>query len=183
MIHYILLPAQERKALRWEYRLRLAIVTFLFISLALVFGIASLLPSYIYTYNQENEATLHLEALNKSRKASGADQDDKNLIINQSFALKMVAEEDKLDDVSVIEKIVALKPKNLIINSFENDHAVSTTTVGSVTVQGYAPTREGLLDFKKAFENDKTFANPELPISDLAKSKEINFSLKVSIRK
>jgi hypothetical protein len=50
----------------------------------------------------------------------------------------------------------------------------------TVVLQGKALTREGLIAFKKNLEQDKRFSGVELPISDLAKSKDIPFALRLS---
>ncbi len=191
MIHYILLPAQERHALRREYRLRLAIVCFFFFSLAMVLGITSMLPSYALTYNQENEAVAAQDALTKSRTASGADKVEKDLLLYQSIAEKIIAEDDKVDDVDIIQKILGDQKKGITLGWFQINHVLSTstqnskigTTTAEVVFQGKALTRDSLLQFENALENDPWFGAIELPLSDLAKSKDIDFNFKLRVRK
>ncbi len=183
MIHYILIPEGERRALRREYRLRITIVAFLFVSCALVVGIGSLLPVYIFSYGQEREAILREEAVRKSRIESGADQIEKDLIITQAIAERILAEKDPVSYTGLIQKILSYRKKEILVAAFEFTKDVSTSTLGRVSVQGKALSREALLEFKKSIEGDKTFTDIELPLSDLAKSKNLDFNLRFKIRK
>jgi hypothetical protein len=57
--------------------------------------------------------------------------------------------------------------------------AKSGTTTYSINLQGIAPTRNSLLSFKSNFENLAPGNKVELPVSELAKSSNINFSLQL----
>ena len=200
MIHYILLPAHERHALRREYRLRLAITVFLFISLAMVVGMVALLPSYVYTFNEETDALTEEVNLNNSRKASGADQIEKDLLANQVIAQKILAEEDRVDDTSLIERILSHRNKGINIYSFDISHIASSTpgtsgtanataprvassTLAIIEIGGKADTRENFLAFQKAIDSDPKLADLNVPLSDLAQSKDITFTFKFTFIK
>lgn len=183
MIHYILLPTEERHALRREYRLRLAIVMLFFVSCAVALGIVSLLPAYLYSRGQEKEALLRQEALLKSRKESGAEQIEKDLVVSEAIAEKIIANEEKIIYNELVQKIISHRKRDLHITSFALSREMTTTTLAAVTLQGRAGTRESLLDFKKQLEGDKTFLRIELPLSDLAKNKNISFSMRLKARR
>jgi hypothetical protein len=55
---------------------------------------------------------------------------------------------------------------------------VATSTY-NITIQGLAPTRNSLLTFKTNFENLAPGNKVDLPVSTLAKSTNINFSLQL----
>jgi hypothetical protein len=183
MIHYILLPKEERHALRREYRLRLAIITFFFISCAVAIGIASLFPAYFYSREQVLEAKVREEVLERSRRESGAAEIEKQLLTSQAIADKINAEKAPVVSEEVVQKIISHKRKDLFINSFTLVAQPSTTTLASVTLAGRAGTRDALLEFKKALEGDKYFHDIELPLSDIAKNKNITYELRLKIRK
>jgi hypothetical protein len=182
MIHYILLPAEERRALRREYRMRLTILTLLFVSTALVFGIIILFPSYIYSLNDEKDGLSHKEALLNSRKASGADQIEKDLLLNQATAQKISGEIQKVNFEDILQKVISYRKKGIILISFKFDRAPGTTTVGTLSMRGTSATRDALLGFKQSLQNDKMFADIDLPLSDLAKSKNIEFGIKLNVK-
>jgi hypothetical protein len=56
--------------------------------------------------------------------------------------------------------------------------AVGTSTV-EVVIRGTADTRDALVLFKRRLEQDPLISSVELPVSDLAKSKDITFALKL----
>jgi hypothetical protein len=183
MIHYILLPAGERHALRREYRLRLGIVLLLFVSFGLVIGMVSLVPSYLYTLSQEKRALVDKEAVQKSRIENGADQVEKDLVLSQAIAEKIWAEKDPVVYNMILEKIISHRKKSIQITAFQLNREVATTTIAKLSVEGKAPTRESLLQFKTELENDKTFTDIVLPLADLSKSKDLIFSMRLKVRK
>lgn len=180
MIHYMLLPKDEMKALRREYRVRLSIAVLFFLSCAVALGIAALIPSYIYTHSQQIEVAVRKAEIEKNRKASGADQIEKDLAESQIIAEKIARETDSISNSSVIEKVISHRIPSISLSSFEVARALGSTTPTKVIIQGKAQTREALLDFKKGLEGDSSFADIELPLSDLAKSKNITFAVRFS---
>jgi len=57
--------------------------------------------------------------------------------------------------------------------SYEND----SLNGKKISIQGTAPSREVLLSFRQAFENDNTFKQVDLPISNFVKGSNIQFYL------
>lgn len=184
MIHYILLPAEERHRLRREYRMRLAIVVFLFVSFILALGIASLFPSFFYSVNLEKDALAHKQALITSRKQSGAEKVESDLVLNQVTAQKISAEQNQVPFIDVIQRVLSHRKPDITIFSFAFDrNTTSTTTVGKLILTGKAATREGLLAFKKVIAEDKMFTDLALPLSDLQKSRNLDYTLTFTVKK
>lgn len=52
----------------------------------------------------------------------------------------------------------------------------------SMTLEGFAPTRDMLLEFRQNLQNDSLFEDVNFPLSNLAISENIHFSLQVKIR-
>lgn len=181
MIHYMLLPKEEMKLLRKEYRLRLCIIALFFISCAVVVGIIALVPAYLEAQQKMAEAQSRLAAYEKSEVASGANQIEKELIQTQVLAEKILAEENNVIASEIIQKIVSHRSNSISLFSFQFSREAGTSTPTSVVVQGRAATRENLLAFKKALESDKTFSAVDLPLSDLAKSRNISFTVRFTI--
>ncbi len=181
MIHYTLLPHEEIKSLRREYRTRLFVIASFFISCAVVFGIISLIPSYIFSHGQESGVQERLEKLQKSRKASGTDQIEKDIAQSRAIAEKIMVDKNKIIYSESIQKILSHRSPQILLSSFEISHALGTTTPYEAIIQGKALTREALLEFKKGLESDTSFSEVDLPLSDLAKSKNISFALRLAL--
>jgi hypothetical protein len=183
MIHYILLPAEERHALRREYRLRIAIVMLFFVSFAILIGIVSLTPAYLNTYSQENAALLSQVNVQKSRAESGADKIEKDLVLSQAIAQKILNEKDPINYTGMFQQILSHRNKNVELTSFMVSRDSATSTFAKVALEGKALTREGLLQFKTDLEQDKSFSGITLPLEDLTKSKNAAFNLQLKYKK
>ncbi len=181
MIHYTLLPENEVKILRKEYRLRLTIIFLFVLSLAVVVGILALLPSYIHSRSQLLIASEQTKVLEKGRQERGADQIEKELVQAQALVDKIKEHEDGMFFSNNIKDIFNLRTSGISIYSFDISRNESTTTPITVVIGGRASTRESLVSFKESLESDKRFSKVELPISDLAKSKNISFAFRLTI--
>jgi hypothetical protein len=148
------------------------------VSIAFVLGVAALFPSYLYTRNVEKEVIAHRDALLSSRKKSGADEIEKVLYLNQVTAQKIISEEDKVIYANLVQNILQNRNKDIILYSMSLDKTTATSTVVGIDIRGKAATRESLLKFKKSLEESRMFSTVDLPLSDLAKSSNIEFGVK-----
>jgi hypothetical protein len=76
--------------------------------------------------------------------------------------------------VSIIEKIFSAKSSNISLSSVSLDHKSDSW---SLSVGGRAATRESLVDFSKKLGGISDFSGIDLPVSSLAKNKDISFSI------
>lgn len=179
MIHYTLLPEKEIKTLKKEYRTRLFVTIVFFVSCAIFIGIVSLLPSYIYSYTQQKAALEDLQALQDSRKERGTDTVMKELADAHLLTRRLENHKNGAEFSQAIAEIILRKTPQISLNSFLISTASSTL---DVTMQGKALTRESLINFKKSLEQNPFISKIDLPISDLAKSKDISFALNLTIQ-
>lgn len=184
MIHYTLLPKIEMKKLRREYRTRLIILFSFFISFAVLIGICSLAPAYIYSYSQEKEALGKAQSIQKSLKESGTDEIWRDLRQASEIITRLKGNTPSKPFGDIVASIIADKNTNIKINSFNFTEIIdaSSTPIFSVNIAGKSGTREGLVSFKKKLETDDYIQSVELPVSDLAKSKDIDFSMRITIK-
>lgn len=181
MIHYTLLPEPEIRKLRREYRVRVFIILLLFVSCAILIGSLSLLPSYFLSDDQGAKAAKSAEELQKGREERGIDQVEKELARNQVILKQLGLEKSKIVFSDLIQTVGKYRSPQILISAFElSSLQTKGTTTLTVVLQGKALTRDSLIEFKKNLEQDKRFSGVELPISDLAKSKDIPFALKLA---
>jgi len=153
-------------------------VTLFMISFAIVVGIVSMLPAFIHVRYEKlsvEQTLAPLEAAIKSATSTVSLADVKK----QADILAMFNDDlkGKIDYSYVIGNVVDVRGPVKITSIAVSK--VSTTTV-TVSIQGIAPNREALLTFKSRLENAAVGNRVELPISQLAKSSNIPFSLTVS---
>ena len=183
MIYYTLLPEDEIRTLRKEYRIRLLITMIFFLSCIFLFGIFSLMPSYLFFYNKEDRAIEIASELEKGRIARGADIIEKELKDDNKIIKKVLSSFSNTSNHSeLIQNILSNRNNGILINSFNVSKDEGTSTPIEIEFQGKASTREVLIAFKDGLEKERNFSKVELPVSDLAKSKDISFSIRLTSR-
>jgi hypothetical protein len=183
MIHYTLLPEENIKTLKRDYRIRIFITLMIFIASGITIGILSLLPSYIVSYTLEKNLINKVQNIQKDRAADGIDNVISELKKSYTFVGALRTDKSKISFTSNIETILALKPKNVSLTSFEIASSSKVDGISDIVVQGIASTRESLLSFKKSIESNPVISKVELPISDLTKNKDLPFAMRFVITK
>lgn len=175
-MRHTLLPLHERILLRREYHVRITIVFLFLVCLSLLIGISSLFMTYVKALSLESE----IQA--KANKVD-IEKDSKDIKEIQQSVVKSLALLDSLNKVKksvpfsdVIGGIINMRG-TLRFSAFSV--AKIATTTYSISIQGVAPTRNSLLSFKTNFENLANGNKVELPVSELAKSSNIQFSLQL----
>ncbi len=174
-MRHTLLPLHERILLRREYHVRITIVFLFMVCVSLLVGIASILPTYTSALNMESEI------LNKTVKTKDdSSQEVKEFQKNVARSLALLDSIDKGKDSVIFHDVIAglislrgtLKYNNFSISK-------TGTTTYAISLQGYAPNRNALLAFKTSFESLNPDNKVDLPVSELAKSTNIQFSIQL----
>lgn len=175
-MRHTLLPLNERIYLRREYHRRVTIVFCFVFSLAILVGIAGIFPTFVKSISLLNE-------VEKNSKSIVNQEEDKNLKEmqkNVARSLALLSSLQKDNNSPKISDLIAgvLDIRNgLIITNF-NISKISTTTY-SMNIQGITSSRNSLLAFKKNFEDLLPGNKVDLPVSELAKAANFQFSLQL----
>ena len=174
---YTFLPYPEQQKIRKEYRNRVVIVLFFFVSISLVIGVGSLFPAYISAALSER---LHLDqvaAFKKTTDALAIATTQKQLAFSQTVldAVSNTIQPDLFS--SAISSIVAIRG-NVKLNSFTVEH--SSASVTTIVVNGIAATRQDLLDLKDRIQKSPGTVSVDLPVSILAQDRNISFSIQIT---
>jgi hypothetical protein len=177
-MRHTLLPLHERKALRREYRVRFIIVACFLGSLAGLIGVGALFPAYMRALAEEKSQIEAAANLKHSQDVKGITARETELHADSKI-INTLSSNVSIRMSSVAESIIilrqAVKLKTFIFNQ------TSTTTV-SISISGIAPTRNDLLSFKARLENTLPGARVELPISELSKSTNVDFDMKLTYK-
>ncbi|MBP9748413.1 MAG: hypothetical protein KBD17_02210 [Candidatus Pacebacteria bacterium] len=175
-----LIPNEEKKKIARHFYFRLAVVSLLMVSLVICFTIMAILPSYILSKTKEDVADSKLTMqksepvpiLDQNTSDAIADLDGKLSLVENLSANKFVVTE------RVIKEILNSKISDVKISriSYEND-SVQGKKIG---IDGEASSRERLLLFRQALEDNKAFQNVDLPISNFVKGSNIQFHLSLT---
>jgi hypothetical protein len=139
-------------------------------------GIAALFPTFV------RAIALRVESENAQKSVQSAPE-DKNLKEIQKSVARSLALLDSLEKDKDSQKISDLlggvlnMRNNVKFTSFTASK-ISTTTF-AMSIQGVAPSRNDLLSFKSNFEKLLPGNKIDLPVSELAKNSNFQFSLQL----
>ena len=170
-----LLPDSLKDEIKKEYKLRRLVMAALFIFILQAASLIFLFPSWIVSAAKEKDLKSQVAALDSSKK-------DSNLSTLRPF-LKNINTELGLIDKSldypkilpVINSIIS--KKNKLIKLSEIDFTIVGTSTANVSIKGFSSNRESLVNFKSSMESSGVFRSVDLPISNLAKDKDIDFNI------
>lgn len=173
-----LLPQEEKKSFITMYRLRIAVIVSLFTSALLIIACVGLLPSYL------NEKT-QTEVLIKQKQEAEARNTSVSLIESDNkiaknkglvgFLTSRHASMAKGDSLSAaILKIQEKKTSAITISSLSFDGS-------KITIAGVAATRSDLIAFNSSLQQQRYFTSVALPISDIAKSTDADFTIQLEM--
>jgi hypothetical protein len=170
-----LIPPVVRKAVIKEYWTRV-ISVFLFIVSVASFGVfVFALPVYVLVSDQVD--VYAQSAAEASLRVAEYDLSAGALIRANQMAQKIfeLREVDKFTDaVTLLE---SLQSADVTINSFQFERA--NGEVSPVMISGDASTRQALADFRDRLLKQPEISDVVLPISNLAKDRDIEFSISV----
>ncbi len=168
------------RSLKREYRTRVFVMFLFFISIAVIIGILSLFPAYIFSYSQGQSSFQKIQTLEKNREARDIKNISKELKESYQIIKKLKANENISRFSETISEITKLRPAQVTLTSFQLSKSGSATSSTEAIVQGKAISRESLLLFKKKLEDDQRITKVELPVSDLTKPKNISFAIRIT---
>jgi len=174
-----LLPESNKKKIKIEYTLRVVGVALIFLAITLFFISVSLIPSYFLSENKTEIVEERIESLKsyiKKRQESGANR----ILFDTNEKLFVLDKSEDLKISKLIKSIVDEKNSSILIT------AIILRDVGeenkSIFINGDAASRDDLLSFRESIESTDLFSEVNLPISNLAKNKDINFNLEIKLR-
>lgn len=177
-MRHTLIPITLRKSLRHEYRIRAFVVLLFMISMSFVIGAVFLLPSFIHAALDRNAADMELAPL-KAAAAKNGKLDSKSDLAKKANVIKILASspKGKTEYSSIVKGVLDARGKSSI-TSISVTRTSPTTVV--TTIVGMSPNREELLALKDRLLLSKLGNKVDVPVSLLAKSKNISFSLSVT---
>lgn len=172
-----LLTEEERRKVVHAYTTHRTIVMLLALIGVLVVGIIGLLPSYVLSHAREDEA------LERTRIASDSVEKEDNATLQawlEETNRKLQVLSPTLDTErpsDFIEKILDQRIAGITITGFS---WVKVKDKITLSASGVATSRQSLITFENRINSSKHFSEVALPISNLAKDRDIDFQIKFS---
>lgn len=169
-----------KKEIQSQYKRRRIVVflwAIIFLQIIFLFFIS---PSYIFLVYQEKDLKASETPSSTNDNADLNNSDIAKISENLNNELSFMATTMESNTFnSAVAEIISLKNHSIQLKNFTYQTVSATTSI--ISLMGKAFTREDLLSFSKKIESDSMFYNIDLPVSNFAKNKNIDFSMNISV--
>lgn len=172
-----LIPPQGKKALKWEYILRIGSVYAIMFSGVFLATTALMVPTYVYVSSQLKATEGRMEAGEKANAeylSAEKEVKDANAIIAQ-----LTGKTEQARVSALVEEVVRVAPQGVRFKTFSMESKNGAFT--ELTVQGSASSRATLLALKQSLESSSVFETATIPIGDLARDADLPFTVTVTL--
>ena len=173
-----LIPPVVRKSIVTEYWVRVLSVWFFIVAVIATAMIFLALPVYVLVSSQVDvyaqsaeEATQRVTEYDLSAGALVR----ANVMAQEVFELREVEEFS-----SIVTLIEGVQGNDIVIDGF--DFSRTQGDLAPVQVSGTATTRQALADFRQTLLMQESISDVVLPISNLAKDRDIQFSVLITFK-
>lgn len=176
-----LLPENLKKAIVHEYKLRLVIVAMSFVVLVQVSFLVFLFPSWLSSYYKGEDFTIKSDEMSTSLSNHDVNSTTSYIkTLNSTLTLiNDTLEYPKI--IPILESLLKERTSNIRLSGIS--YVVNSVTSGVLTLNGVGDSRETLVSFSKRLAQIEGFKKVDLPLSNLAKDKNIEFSININIEK
>lgn len=170
-----LIPPDAKRAIIIEYWIRVVTVWAVLVGCGLLVVAVLRLPTFVLVRSQlevfsnaYNQARIQEEVFEEAQHTISEANTLSNLLANSATTTSLSEIVTLLDDIAGV---------GVTISDF--NFQKSDTDITQIDIRGLANTRTALADFSQNIEAHTLFDEAELPISNLAKDKDINFEITI----
>lgn len=176
-----LLPISGIKRIISEYRVRLVATALVMLAVTMLIAIVLLFPAYLLA---SHKRTVVLEDLSKigDRDASSQELKDLEKIIKETDAtLDLLGGKGQKFSISgdILTKTSGYKTENIKITGIFYD---KKDPESSLSLKGTAANRQSLTNFIEMLKKNTAYKDVILPISDLVKDRNIDFTIMIKLK-
>jgi len=176
-MRHTLITTEKKAVLHREYHERAMAVSMLVLAVSITVGAAAVFPAFVESWlaKQSGLSAVAAARNGQSQSAVSAAADE---LSQQGAIVSMLYADASLPSFSSAIGAIAAERGPVEISSFSIQRGAKQSM--TVTLQGNAPTRDDLLGFQNRLEAMVPGASVELPIGELAKSTDIQFSIQIT---
>lgn len=173
-----LIPEVVRTQIVKEYWIRVATVFFFMLAVASVLMAVFALPVYTLINAQVSAYTESASAA--AARVAEYDVSSAALVDANNMAQKMTALRNLKNFTNLVSVIEGEAGEGVKVSGFS--FARETDTLSPILVTGEAKTRQDLANFRDSLLKQPEIAEAVLPISNLAKDRDIDFTLSIKLK-
>lgn len=183
-----ILPYKEKKLLHKEYWIRFFTILLNLIALASVVATILLFPSYFLSRSKENLVENRLEVFNKENpdlKKSNIDDIIKD--INSKLEILDKTETPYQISDKVLNNILSSRTSGITFSQILfNKKIVKVSGIEKnlsfLEIHGVATNRDSLRNFKTSLDNNQSFSEVNLPISNFLEKSDLIFTISITMK-
>ncbi len=157
-------------------KLSIWLFVFIFLSFFVTF---TLVPSFVFMLSEKKSIEVVGDSV-KNSSSSKEDEETKQIFDNTNKLLNYLSlSKPSFYTIDLLSKLIALDNSGIKMTDILYQRQSSTTAV--FTLKGVAVNRESLILFSKNISSDNLFKDVNLPVSNFAKDKNIEFSFDVKV--
>ena len=170
-----LLPNQSKKIILKDYLVRRYSIIFMIIVFVQVWFVVLLLPSLVTSYFKEKDLSYQVELIKESDVSKDASVIS-DLIISTNTKLSFYENDFSYPQIiPILENLLSYKSSLVKFTDFM--YEASSNSSAKISIRGNASTRDSLVSFVQKIEESGLFKEVDLPISNLAKDRNIDFAI------
>lgn len=172
-----LLPESLKADIKSEYRVRRFLVIMLFTLCLQIVFVIFLFPSWLISSSKIEDSKGRVAQLEKSKILSNT-----NTVrpIIRSINTELTSIDKSLEYPTLIPIINnILSKKTLSIKIIQFSYLANSSSTATINIRGVSANREDLVQFKKSLDGLGMFRSVNLPISNYAKDRDIDFGMDI----
>lgn len=174
-----LIPPSAEKLVHREYWIRVSSVWMILFGFAFLIISLLNLPVYVLVQSQLNS---FLEEYKEATDETASFIESEVAVANANEIARLLAKQDSVEPFShLIEELDLLTSNNVTILDFQIVR--KENALDPIVITGVANSRLALSEFRDAIENNPLFLSAALPLSNLAKDKDIPFTITITPQK
>lgn len=173
-----LIPPVAKKRVVREYRLRVISVWLILLSLALLISTALLSPTLMLIGSLAKAGELDLSEVKQDQSKNEEIAD--TIKSNNEIVRQFNTSQERIRFSELIYTLDDLAGNNVKLTQFSFKETEGK--IDEISLIGFADTRNSLSEFKEVLDKHEYFSNIKLPISNLAKDRDITFSMQVTYK-
>lgn len=174
------LPDKEKRILRKEYWMRFFIIILNLISATSIVATILLFPSYFFSQSKENLVENKLELFNKENPEITNNNIEKITgDINSKLEILDNTKSSYQVNDKILSSILSSRTTGITFSQILFDKTTKTTNASVLEIHGVATNRDSLRNFKTALDNNPSFAEVNLPISNFLEKSDLIFTISI----
>ncbi len=172
------LPNILKEEVTQEYRIRRWIVIICHIIFIQIAFLIIIIPAILFLVYQEKEVVADLQYIRESVGTKNTNTIGQ-ILSDTNTILSVVSNRFQYSDaISIVDHL--LEHKNYAIHLTNIMYSSTGTSTAQIAIEGVADTRNDLVTFEKNIEKAAYFDTVDLPVSNLAKEKKVEFTLNLT---